>query len=254
TFTGFNLFNSKGIRNERHHNVTIKNCGLKDYIAGIYFLNVKDSKIINNNFTSNDYGVYVYADPFHNSSINITNNTITTGTGGSRGIYFYKGNNNTIVDNTFYVDSTAVGIYTYKGTNNLIKNNYFEPVLGVSSSDGINLGYSDNNIIINNTLVITRNSIFLRASSNNLIQDNNLTSIDESDPSDQCVYCLTGSNNNLFLRNDVGLLCSGGYWFSSSTNNTIQDTSIDVAGLGRSAVTSVIYSSVSLTNVTSISA
>ena len=116
--------------------VIIQNCkitnGLNTNFDGIYFSNVTNGVIMNNNASSNQDGIHLF-DSENNTLINNTANTNYL-----FGIYLDGSNNNTIINN---VASSNLGNFQ---------------VYGWIDGNGFKLSGSNNNIITNNTLLADR--------------------------------------------------------------------------------------------------
>ncbi len=157
-----------GIVVEDCENINITGNTIYDHIEGITFNNVSNSRLINNNCSNNDYGIYLDTECINNS---ISGNTANNNE--DYGIYLYGFcNYNTISNNIanengyaglsleyecYYNtisgnavnSSTSQGIYFYDDCSyNTISNNF----VNGSGEEGISLHwYSSNNTIVDNT-------------------------------------------------------------------------------------------------------
>lgn len=125
-----------GIFNYGYHNITVKNCIVQNYDDGILFVRANNSKIYNNTLISNNNGIV-----FDGAIPNYQEQWERT--------YLHK--------------STATYVEIF---NNILKSN----------GGGINLLFSNNNFIYNNTFISQeRDGIELETSSYNHITDNSFT-------------------------------------------------------------------------------
>ena len=160
--SGFGLFNGIEIRNS-NVSFIIQNCTVfNSDDSGIYFYNVNNSRLMDNNFHNNSgYGIYfVYSN----------NNTISgnTANGNELGIYLDNSDNNTISGNT--AKNNELGILLEVDCNN---NTISGNIINDNSWAGILLEDCNNNTISGN--VINDNDywgIYLYDCDNNTIANN----------------------------------------------------------------------------------
>jgi len=159
-------------------------------VAGIALLNSTGLFLENNNCSGNAYGIYL-----RNSS---NNNTITNNrcNGNAYGISVqdFSSDNNTISNNDF--SKNAVGMQLLATRHNIITNNDFSGNdLGLYGGTGIDMGFSDNNTISNNTCGGKDYGIEMFFSSNNSIFNNNCSGKEYG------IYLEINSQNNQFVAN-----------------------------------------------------
>ena len=154
--------------------------------------NVNNSHIINNNFSSNDRGIFL--DYGFNNTIS---GNIITSTDWWEGIWLKGGGNNIISENNLTGPSISLGHsqYNWESDNNLISGN-------IIIDDGID-SYGSNNIIMGNTVNNGDISIY---GINNIIMGNTVDKISLGWGSN---YTLSGNIMNM------GGLEIDGYWSSS---------------------------------------
>jgi len=173
-------------------NCTICNSGARFLDSGIKLINVNNSRLINNNCSSNTYGMILILD-YNNSISNYnSNNTISYNIlqNNYAGVASYS-NNNTISNNIItsnliglvesgmndiislnLLDNNYAGIFLFDGYKNKIsKNNLTHNI------EGLRLLYSNNNSIIENSINNNEeNGIFLQTSHYNNISKNECNS------------------------------------------------------------------------------
>jgi len=175
-------------------NVTVKNLNPRDWYRGIYFQNVKDSRIEDN------YASY-------------NNNA---------GIYLSQVNNTQIIDNTASVNQLW-GIYLEtQSYYNTIRNN-----VANSQNSGIRLmGNSDYNIVDDNTAGGNQYNVYLSNADHNTLSNNQLTYANYG------IY-LGGADSNNITGNtitDIGVYGTPSYsgiYLSSAQNNIIYNNFFD---------------------------
>ena len=146
---GFNITgdasaSSYGINIDSRNGMTIKNCIITNFYAGIRVYGSSSNNLINNTVSSNSWS----------------------------GIVLWSSYNTTLINNTISSSSYAInlvdGVYTI--ANHLIINN------NVSSNNlGISIGGSSNNTLINNNFNYNQNGIHIGRSFNNTLLNNTIT-------------------------------------------------------------------------------
>jgi parallel beta-helix repeat protein len=144
-------------------NITIKNCVIKDFDRGIYFINAENGTLANNSAYSNNRGI-----AFESSSNNILANNNVSSNANFGILLDSSSNGNTVTSNT--ANSIEWGIYISASSNgNTITNNNANS----NTYDGIYLFSSSSNNLTNNTANSnSQYGIALESSSNNILQDN----------------------------------------------------------------------------------
>jgi len=128
------------------NNITVRDLNLSNNGQGLLLVNITDATVTNNNFTGNEYGIYMRGSS-HNATV--TNNNFT---GNEYGIYMYNDcDYNSIHDNTVHNNRYGVSVRE-GGSYNSIENNS----ISNNSLKGIEIfcGTSDCyfNTIANNTI------------------------------------------------------------------------------------------------------
>ncbi len=228
-YYGISLGNSIYIRNSKNSYFIIRNCTLDNSYpdtdienVGIKLENVDNGILMNNTFTVNEYGIYLYS--------NCDNNTIVENKiidNEAFGIHLAIGCGGNIISNNIIDHTEQYGIEISSSsngnniTNNIIKNNGWH--WGLEADSGIMIKESNDNIVSNNEITnnnrngvylydawcydnviinnnISENKIGIRMSANvdgtlitdNLIKDNNNYGIYIADPNMQ--------SNDIFLN------------------------------------------------------
>ncbi|MBW9222415.1 right-handed parallel beta-helix repeat-containing protein, partial [Methanothermococcus sp. SCGC AD-155-C09] len=225
----------------------IENLNVNNTDAGIQIGFSSQITIRNNSILNNRYGIRLW-DSSNNS---ITNNNISDN---RRGIELIDSNNNIIKDNTFINDGVVIEGYLMKHWIHTIENNtvnnkplyYFKNEtrgtipgnagqiilancsemiienLNVNNTDaGIQIGFSSQITIRNNSILNNRYGIRLCYSSNNIITNNNIS--DNNKRGIELRYSSNNSitNNNIWDNGDgIDLYKSSN---NSITNNNISD-------------------------------
>jgi len=157
---------SYGVRLSDQTNVTIKNCNITDFFAGIYFDNGDDSFIINNTLDSNTLrGIILLANT--QWSI-IANNTVTNSD--TYGIIISGSSDNNITGNTVTGNGdTGIDLLSSANNNQVVNN-----TVNNNGLRGIRIrSTSSNSIIVNNTVKNNAgNGISVESSANALIENN----------------------------------------------------------------------------------
>ncbi len=206
--------------------------------GGIYFDNVNNSRIINNNCSNNDNGIYIeYSNNitlfenivndnsvdgifiYESNYLNITENTVNNN---DEGIYINICNFSYIIDNIVN-ENIEEGIYLEECFNNTISgnnandnyhgiflwyscvNNKFFGNTATGNYDGIHLEESNFNTIIENTFNNNdRAGIYLTRSEQNTISENSANyNLDGIYLEDENYYNLI--TENIFNNNDIGI-------------------------------------------------
>jgi len=192
------------------NNITVENLNLSYASVGIEFLKTNNSKIINNNISSNiEGGIFL-----DNSSNNIiANNSVSLNNWD--GIYLSSSSNNTIANNNIS-SNNDYGIHLSYSSNNIIANN----TVSSNNDDGIFLSDSSNNIIANNNISSNNKiGIWLRYSSNNTIANNIVSSNNDG-------IDIQYSSNNIIANNNVRWNIWDGIILGYSSNNTIANNTV----------------------------
>jgi len=136
-------------------NITVENLNLSYASVGVEFWKTNNSKIINNNISSNNYcGIYLYS----SSRNNIANNNISSNNW--YGIRLEYSSNNIITNNTAL--NNYDGIYLEASSNNTITNN----TVSLNIGNGIYLYSSNNNIIYLNNFINNTDNVYSEYSTN----------------------------------------------------------------------------------------
>jgi len=148
----------------------------------------------------------------------IENNTLTAlnGFGICLGVAVFISSNNTVANNTISVGE--FGIAVHGGTNRIEGNSI------VGASTGIDLTYSYNNLLANNSLSEVgddHHGIRLCHSSNNIIINNEISSVDSSG-----IYMWRSSKNNTIQGNTISSSQQGILILHSSDGNKISGNMI----------------------------
>jgi hypothetical protein len=144
TITGNNATGTFGVYSNSY-NTTVKNCIIRNFSTGIYYIGVINGTIFNNSISTehvesgdNGKGIYIYASSNYNKIIDTNANATPYGAG----VYISYSSNNTII-NTTGVSNSTWGIYLIYSPNNTISNSR-----GISNETGIYVCVgSDYNII-----------------------------------------------------------------------------------------------------------
>ena len=196
-------------------NITAENLDLSSTNVGIEVLETCNSKVINNNASSNNrYGIYLYL----SNDNQIKNNKASNN---DKGIYMEISSNNTVTKNTANANKIE-GIYLFNSSNNCISNNncssnyhkITNTIVSRNEGKGIYLYSSSNNRLINNIAPNNDFGIFLRYSNNNTLTDNNANSNNGNG------IHLRDSTNNSILHNNCSNN-SDGIYLGYSNNNSI---------------------------------
>ena len=177
----------------------IQNCTVEKFEYGIYLSNVSNIDIFNNTMIS--CGIYVRGDLAELLSNKINQSNAVNG----NPVYFYK-NQVELGKNDF---ANAGQVILVNCTDSVISN------LSISDgSIGINLLYSSNNTLTNNTALYNGDGIYLYYSDNNTLINNTA-----SDNHDSGIR-LELSHDNL-LTGNIASYNNDGVWLNYSDNNTL---------------------------------
>ena len=216
---------------ESSYNIISENTANSNTKYGIYLESSYNNTISGNTATNNTLDGIMFYSSLNNtiSENNFTNNS-------HAGILFDGSNNNTIQNNN--ISSNPCGIYLgyYTGINissdyNTIENN----IITYSSTYGIGLDTSNNNVLQNNTL--TNNDIGLDVgitgnSDNNTIESNIITNNQcglyfLNNSADNVTFNIITGNSNYGLYNDgIGTVAAINNWWGQ---NTTPSSDIDIA-------------------------
>jgi hypothetical protein len=184
--------NSTGVLGVDRTNLTVKNCtivdinesGLRGY--GINFTRVNNSLIANNTIQNNQSTISanaLLASVVLNSLV-LTNTIVSQGSAAPAAVDFDGSYNNTFRSNTVYANATGsnlgIAFRLSPGGNTLVEGNTMTAVslLGFSIVIDILFTGSDNNTIVNNTLIAggenSSHGISIAAGINNNVSNNNL--------------------------------------------------------------------------------
>ncbi len=241
--------NEYGVASDNFTNIAVRNCNIMDINQSglngyaIYFTNISNSTVENNNITtngtgnnrgirlqacanndiinnkiaargssSNNYGIYLFDASSGNS---ITGNNITTnGTNTDVGIYCdYGSNNNTISHNLIETNGTAYnyGIFLTANANNTVSNNIISTKGSTTNNYGIYLySTASGHNVTNNSITTNGTSdnygIFLYTNINNNNINNNIIT--------------TGGS----LNNNIGIYLAVGVSGNNVSNNVVSTT------------------------------
>lgn len=205
-----------GIRLYNIKNVTVKNVKAKGFESGIFIRSSSNNKIINNIFSNNVAGIYLYQSSLNNI---IINNTVSNNSW--CGIHLEeKSNNNTLLNNAF-INCGLLIRYSY--LNNVVNNTVNNrPLVYLENASDLTIKEAGQIILINCKRIEIKNLNFsnvtigieLWESSNNVIINNNSTSNWAG------IYLHYFSNNNIIIGNML-FNNKHGIRLESSNNNTI---------------------------------
>ncbi len=208
--------NTVGLFMDESDNNTIDNNDVYKNSAQGIWLHADNSfnELIGNKLDGNSYGfvagVWNGGGSEHNL---VTDNTIKNNT--YEGILMdYGSSNNEITSN--YLHNNSIGLYQHWVANHIHNN-----TIDNNTDDGIQLRYSNNNVIEHND--ITNNSddgIWLWGSRNNTLSENDITSNDDG------VYASPDSyapEDNRIINNSFEKNIDGVVFWSDCINNTIKD-------------------------------
>lgn len=185
-------------------NVTVKNIKANNWAHGVYYRNVVNGRIDNNNISSSFYSGIKLDSSNSNTLINNKANSNSR-----EGIHINDSDSN-LIDNNIVSSNSGSGILLQNSSNNQITNNNIANSLNYSEgypSSGIRLEFSDNNQISGNTAKSnTAGGITLDKSSynnieNNIVSNNNFSGIDLGEGSNYNVIANNNANSN-----DYGIL------------------------------------------------
>jgi len=144
-------------------NVTVQSLILTQNLQGLLLANTTDSKINDNNITSNGNGIYLYCSSDNNT---VSGNNVTANI--DNGIWLYSSSNNTLSKNTIKADSIG-GIYLESSDNNTLSSNN---ITANGGNGGIAFESSDRNTVSNNVVSANNIGIELYYSSSNVLSGN----------------------------------------------------------------------------------
>ena len=191
-FVGYPNYDA-GIDVRSNYNTINNNIIRLDCLHGMYIITSSNNTIINNNISTNYFGMNIVHSCIDN---NISSNTLWNNSG--MGIRFYNSNNNDIINNSI-CSNTLDGLALQEFSNN---NTIINNVISNNGDKGIELDGSSNNIISENEVHnnfddgITLNY----QSSNNIISENNIT----NNIDDGIQLYSSCNDNNIFGNNFIG--------------------------------------------------
>jgi parallel beta-helix repeat protein len=191
-------------------NVTVQGLTLTKNVLGLQLANVTNSRIINNNITTNSMdGIFLC-----NSSGNtVSGNNVTANE--YYGIDLVSSSGNTVSGNNV-TGNSADGIHLASSSDNAVSGNYI-----ANTGSGILLEYCSSNALTGNNVTANYQGIYFLSSSGNILSSNNVTAnINEG-------ILLYSSSNNVVTENIVMANKYYGIWLQSSSNNTIYHNSFE---------------------------
>ncbi|MBU1024360.1 right-handed parallel beta-helix repeat-containing protein, partial [bacterium] len=182
-----------GVYLNGRHDVTLKDCIIKEFYKGVQAESSHSISIIDNIIQNNGNGTSFY-DSYENM---ILDNIISENSGNGITLWF-ESDNNEIAGNT--IENNDYGIQTYRPEGNFIHDNSIS-----NNSQGIQLWDSDSNLIQQNTIgKNTDGGISIYYSNDNLLWDNQF-----DNPQNNGYEEGTGTYHN--------------HWNSSTTGNSWSD-------------------------------
>ncbi len=270
--------NPYGVYLSDSSNNSVVNSSISDCDAGVFLFSSSRNTVMNSAISDNSwFGVLLFSSSSNNS---VANNTISDNY--YDGVCLDSSPNNSLVNNEFVNNGleirgetlsdwlqTAISDNTVNGktlgyfsglARGVIDGGQYGQVILVNctgvtvldgvfinSSLGIELGFSSNNAVVNNTISDnSRYGVFLRSSSNNIVVSSNisrngdgvwlynssnniLTSNTISDNSEYGVYLYSSSNNRIYLNilawngNNAYDAGSDNYWNTTGIGNYWSD-------------------------------
>ena len=181
-------------------NVTVYNSGLTE--GGIKLTNSHNGKLINNNCSSNSFGIFLS----YSNNNTISNNLVNYNS--HHGIYVGVSDYNTIMGNIAI--NNDQGLYIDQSNHNYITRNTAN-----NNSDGIRLIISNNNNITQNQVFYnSQDGIFVGASNDNIIRGNIANNNNGG-------IFLGDNNNNTISENTINYNRWGIYLFQSYDNDVL---------------------------------
>jgi len=199
--------------------------GTADADYGIYVAYSDGNKIINNNITSGDYGIYSYSSSDH---VIDSNNISVAAIAGSYGIYMDLFSNNNNITNNEILSRGDDNIRIRASLGNIIKNN----TLCDSDDYGIYIyeGSEENEIIENTICSNTDDGIYILSSNDNEIVSNNISSNTNGITLIDSIWNKI-EKNNIFSNSAIGLnIGDGSTGGSTFANGELIDTTISDSG------------------------
>jgi parallel beta-helix repeat protein len=224
----------------RIENCTLYNSEWSHSNAGIHLYNVDNGILIDNNCSSNFYGIYFSSSDNNTISGNIANNNryfgidlryysnnnkITENTVNNNnddGIHLYGCNDNNVTGNA--INDNYHGIYTYNCDSITVTGNSIID----NEGDGIYYSSSDNNIISGNNISNNEGDGIYYSSSDNNIISGNIINNNGGDGIHLYGY-YSDCNNNIVLGNNISNSYYGIYF--SGVNNTLSGNRMIECGL-----------------------
>ena len=219
----------------------IQDCLIYNSSAGIYLENVNNSRLINNNCSNINTGIYIDNDCYNNT---ISGNTANGND--NEGILLVKGDYNTITGNTVNDNHEGIRIDTSSDYNFIGGN-----IINDNEIVGVRLENSDYNNFTGNTANGNSNGIFLETDSNyNYIAGNifnnkmygmeifysNFNSIIGNTANDNTEYGITleGCSNNtisgnkIYNNKDTGIDLDEECVYNDITENILRNNSLGI--------------------------
>ena len=190
-----------GIYSSGKHDITIKNCVVEEFDAGIYLYNTYGSTLINNKIITSVTKTNIFLSNSHN-------NLLTENSGYFR-LYYSDGNN--LTQN----DAIGTGGFSFYGSDG----NTVDSNIAIDNGRAFNLKSSDDNIFTNNIIEDNYYGFYMYGTtydnviSSNIIQNN------------QIGVHVAGYNNdffnNLFINNGINARdVASNHWNTSKTAGT----------------------------------
>ncbi|MBU2633695.1 MAG: right-handed parallel beta-helix repeat-containing protein [Nanoarchaeota archaeon] len=143
------------------YNVTVQNCKIQDFNAGIYLSSTSENNFLNFNIlNNNEKGIILWG-----SSNNDLNNNIIESN--NDGIYLWYSSDNNLINNNITNNNYDNGVYLYSSFNNVFLENTID-----NNNKGIYISYSSNNRISTSNFNGNQYGIYLHHSEYNSIWDN----------------------------------------------------------------------------------
>ncbi len=231
-----------GININGKENIIIKNCNVTGFYYGVEILHSENIQINSSNYIYNNdfYAIY----QFNSTNTKVINNELTND---NNGIYSISSTGTIIKDNVINLQKKFYGIYSFNSPNNLIENNtMYDNYHGIYLVNSDNTNVTGNNIsasdvyslfihkgtdgsrFINNTLATALEGIRIKQSSinnyfyNNTVEDHTNYGLRSTDSSgnefvENTFTNNTGSYYNIYLEGSSS---------NSFTNNTITNSTI----------------------------
>jgi parallel beta-helix repeat protein len=217
---------------------TIRDCNITTNVNGINIESTTGNQIMRNNFTFNEIGVRVDGSSFNN----VTDNSFMNNTQYDVNL-FSSANSNTVTNNT--MTNSMWGVRLLASDNNTISgNNMTTNLLGImvdgasrdnwiSGNDLYNSTFqgimvkaaSTNNTVINGTIDLAGNCIYLQDAFENLVTNNTIS---------QCNNGIRVENvgNNTLTANNISGSANGIYIYNVSHDNVVTGNNLTLNDYG----------------------